>query len=59
MLSGTIIWAEIVPSSLWIYLKFKKKALEFLKAPDDKRILAWGKDYFEYLKDHIKTKLNE
>lgn len=41
------IWADIVPSELNYYKRFKKKALKLLK-PNGK-ILAWGKDYFEYL----------
>ena len=43
------IWIDIVPSALSSYKKFKKRALRFLYNPEDKRILAWGKDYFEYL----------
>ena len=41
------IWKEIVPKSLYDYNNFKSKALTLIK-PDGK-ILAWGKEYFEYL----------
>ncbi len=41
------IWPEINKKYLDLYKKFKTKAAEFLK-PDGK-ILAWGKDYYEYL----------
>lgn len=41
------IWEEVLPSGLENYKRFKEKALTMLK-PDGK-ILAWGKDYFEYL----------
>ncbi len=41
------IWKEIVPESLPDYKRFKSKALKLIK-PDGK-ILAWGKEYFEYL----------
>jgi len=41
------IWKEIVPENLPDYERFKSKALKLVK-PDGK-ILAWGKEYFEYL----------
>ena len=41
------IWKEIVPESLDSYKRFKTQALKLVK-PDGK-ILAWGKEYFEYL----------
>jgi len=41
------IWKEIVPESLNDYKRFKVQALKLVK-PDGK-ILAWGKEYFEYL----------
>ncbi len=41
------IWKEIVPESLNDYERFKNKASKLVK-PDGK-ILAWGKEYFEYL----------
>ena len=41
------IWEDIVPESLNDYIKFKKKAQSLLK-PNGK-MLAWGKDFFEYL----------
>ena len=41
------IWEEVLPNGLKNYKLFKEKALTMLK-PNGK-ILAWGKDYFEYL----------
>lgn len=41
------IWDDIVPEQLDNYKKFKKKALTLLKPNGE--ILAWGKEYFEYL----------
>ena len=41
------IWEDIIPEQLKKYKKFKTKAETLLK-PNGK-ILAWGKDYFEYL----------
>ncbi len=41
------IWSEIVPEELEKYKKFKNKAETLIK-PNGK-ILAWGKEYFEYL----------
>jgi len=49
------IWEDIIPNSLNEYVKFKRKAQSLLK-PDGK-ILAWGKDFFEYLL-HSKNELN-
>ncbi|MEM2121635.1 MAG: YkgJ family cysteine cluster protein [Candidatus Woesearchaeota archaeon] len=41
------IWPDIDAKFLEDYVKFKKKAKKILKKKG--RILAWGKDYFEYL----------
>ncbi len=41
------IWAEIVPEGLQDYKRFKFKAEKHLKP--NGIILAWGRDYFEYL----------
>ncbi len=41
------IWEDILPQQLSVYKKFKSKAEQLLK-PNGK-ILAWGKDFFEYL----------
>ncbi len=41
------IWEDIIPEALGEYKKFKNKALSLLEL--DGKILAWGKDYFEYL----------
>ena len=49
------IWEEVVPESLEKYKKFKDKA-EQLLTPNGK-ILAWGKDFFEYLIEN-KEKIN-
>jgi len=43
-------WAEIDQRFLEEYLEFKEKAQKLLK-PGGK-ILAWGKDYFEFLLEH-------
>jgi len=45
------IWTDIVPSELNTYKAFKNKALEYVPKSGivDDKILAWGKDYFEYL----------
>jgi len=40
-------WAEIDAKFLKDYIKFKEKAQKLLKK--NGVILAWGKDYFEYL----------
>ena len=45
------IWPDIDAKFLKDYVKFKKKAEKLLK--NNGKILAWGKDFFEYL---IKTK---
>ena len=42
------IWKEIVPESLDDYKRFKTQALKMIN-PYGYKILAWGKDYFEYL----------
>ncbi len=42
------IWKEIVPESLDDYKRFKNQALKMVK-PMGYKILAWGKEYFEYL----------
>jgi len=41
------LWKEIIPESLDDYKRFKNQALNLVK-PNGK-ILAWGKEYFEYL----------
>jgi len=41
------LWQDIIPEQLENYKRFKNKAEQILK-PNGK-ILAWGKDYFEYL----------
>ena len=41
------IWPDITAKFLDDYLKFKSKATRLLKK--DGIVLAWGKDYFEYL----------
>lgn len=41
------IWPEIDPSALDLYFRFQEKAREFLKP--NGTILAWGKDFYEYL----------
>ena len=41
------IWPEIDSEQVDSYFLFQKKAKEFLKK--DGKILAWGKDYYEYL----------
>ena len=41
------IWEDIVADSLNEYNKFVNKALPFLKY--EGKILAWGKDFFDYL----------
>ena len=41
------IWTDIVPESLEDYIKFKDKAERLLT--EGGQILAWGKDYYEYL----------
>ncbi len=42
------IWKEIVPESLDDYKRFKTQALKMIN-PYGYKILAWGKEYFEYL----------
>lgn len=41
------IWEDILPRCLKDYKKFKNKAKTLLKS--DGKILAWGKDFYEYL----------
>jgi len=41
------IWEDIIPEQLERYKKFKTKAEQMLKPTG--KILAWGKDFFEYL----------
>ncbi len=41
------IWDDILPETLQKYKRFKNKAKQLLKS--DGKILAWGKEYFEYL----------
>ncbi len=41
------IWEDIVPEQLSNYKKFKEKA--WLNLKPNGKILAWGKDYYEYL----------
>lgn len=41
------IWEDILPEGLEEYERFKNKATRLLN--DDGKILAWGKDFFEYL----------
>ncbi|MFA5986550.1 MAG: hypothetical protein WC819_04370 [Parcubacteria group bacterium] len=41
------IWQDIDTEFLGEYVRFKKKAKKLLKK--DGKILAWGKDFFEYL----------
>lgn len=41
------IWEDIIPESLEDYKKFKIKAQQLLKL--DGKILAWGKEFFEFL----------
>lgn len=48
------IWEDIIPEQLSQYVKFKIHATKLLK-PNGK-LLAWGKDYFEYLLKERKTK---
>ena len=49
------IWKEIVPESLDDYKRFKTQALKMVK-PNGK-ILAWGKEYFEYLIEKEKIRI--
>lgn len=48
------IWQDIDAKFLKDYVKFKQKALKLLKR--NGKILAWGKDYYEYLLQKQKTK---
>ncbi len=43
------IWEDVVPVSLRKYKRFKRKADKLTKPKG--KILAWGKDFFEYLLD--------
>ena len=48
------VWEDILPEELEKYKKFESKAKQLLN-PNGK-ILAWGKDFYEYLIDKNKEK---
>lgn len=43
------IWPDIAPKFLGNYIAFKEKALTLLK--DNGLLLAWGKEFYEYMLD--------
>ena len=48
------IWEDILPEELEKYKKFKSKAKQLLNS--NGKILAWGKDFYEYLIEKNKEK---
>lgn len=51
------IWPDIDSKFLKDYIKFKEKANRLLKKNGKSIILAWGKDFFEYLLENKKDRI--